>query len=325
MSANDGMMVPTDAAGEGRIRSPRFTHWLIFMVFDIVAMSAALETIERNHENATVMSNQKYAVASTITSLIIIVAVVMMHLSSVSSLFIVNTKLEGFVCLVLLGLHSATVAVVSDPNNGLAVDEKGAVMNGNLYYFSWGGFIMSIIITVSFLRSVYHVDVAGEMRARSARLTYWAGLLAASLVVMGASANVFDADCNVEPRYQTEKFCNRTAFGIAVGTLGTVASLLVVGLKIATATAPFKLEALLSVLIFVVDAFGVAYITSSYGPGAPLGNLYYFTWGSFVASFFLSSSCFEEYTGAKEEQGEASRRKDEQFNEEDEEGETGDF
>lgn len=324
MSVNDGM-VPTDAAGEGRIRSPRFTTWLIFMVFSIVSMSAALETIERNHEDAKVMNNQKYAVASSITSLVIIIIVLLMHLSSVTSLFIVNTKLEGFICLVLVGLHSATVAVVSDPNNGLAVDEKGAVMNGNLYYFSWAGFITSIIISVSFLRSVYHVDVAGEIRARSARLTYWAGLLAASMVVMGAAANIFDADCNVEPRYQTEKFCNRTAFAIAVGSLGTVSSLLIVGLKIATATAPFKLEAFLSVFIFIMDAFGVAFITSSYGPGAPLGNLYYFSWGSFVASFFLSSSCYEEYMSSKRDEGEASRRKDEQFNDEDEEGETGDF
>jgi len=189
---------------------------------------------------------------------------------------------------------------------------------------SWAGFISSIIISVSFLRSVYHVDVAGEIRSRSARLTYWAGLLAASLVVMGAAANIYDADCNVEPMYQTQKFCNRTAFAIASGCLGTVSSLLVVGLKIATASAPFKLEAVLSVLIFIINAFAVAYTTSSYGPGAPLGNLYYFSWGSFVASFFLSSSCYEEYTGASRDEAEASRRKDELFNEEEEE-ETGDF
>lgn len=321
MSASGGM-VPTDVAGEGRIRSPRFTQWLLFLIISIVAMSSAIEVVERNHENAIVMNNQKYAVASTITSLLIIGIVVLMHLSSVTSLFIVNTKLEGFVCLVLLALHSATVAVISDPGNGLAVDANGAVMNGNLYYFTWAGFVLSIVIFVSFLRSVYHVDVAGEIRSRSARLNHWAWLLAASLVVMGASANIYDADCNVEPRYQTEKFCNRTAFGIAVGSSGVVASLLVVGLKIATTTAPFKLEILLSVVICIIDAFGVAYITSSYGPGAPLGNLYYFTWGSFAASLMLLSSCYEEYTSEKKDGG---RQKDERFSEEEEEGDTGDF
>ena len=32
--------------------------------------------------------------------------------------------------------------------------------------------------------------------------------------------------------------------------------------------------------------------------GAPLGNLYYFTWASFLASFMIMASCFEDYNAA---------------------------
>lgn len=32
--------------------------------------------------------------------------------------------------------------------------------------------------------------------------------------------------------------------------------------------------------------------------GAPLGNLYYFTWASFLVSFLLFTSCFEDYNAA---------------------------
>ena len=60
-----------------------------------------------------------------------------MHLNSVMSIFIVGTKLEGGLCLLLVVFWVALVAVVTDSRQGLAVDEVGAVDNGNLYYFSW--------------------------------------------------------------------------------------------------------------------------------------------------------------------------------------------
>jgi hypothetical protein len=60
-----------------------------------------------------------------------------MHLNSVSSLLIVGTKIEGALCLILVVFWVALVAVVTDSRQGLAVDELGAVDNGNLYYFSW--------------------------------------------------------------------------------------------------------------------------------------------------------------------------------------------
>ena len=46
-------------------------------------------------------------------------------------------------------------------------------------------------------------------------------------------------------------------------------------------------------------AFGTAYITSEQGPGSPLGNLYYFTWGCFLSSFLLCSSLYDDYNAAK--------------------------
>lgn len=42
-------------------------------------------------------------------------------------------------------------------------------------------------------------------------------------------------------------------------------------------------------------AFGVSIVTSDEGPGGPLGNLYYFSWISFISSFLLGSSCYEDF------------------------------
>jgi hypothetical protein len=218
-----------------------------------------------------------------------------MHLHAVSSLLIVGTKIEGCLCLILSIFWVATVAVVTDSRHGLAVDEYGAVENGNLYYFSWAGFICSIMLLVNYLRHVFNVDVAGAIRNRSARLTAWSALLATSLVVMGASANFFDTTCGGGE--QNGK-CSRAVFGIVLGALSTLASVGIVGIKIATSKAPFLVEVAAASLLLVLYIFGVSIITSQQGPGAPLGNLYYFTWASLLATFVILAGCYEDYNAA---------------------------
>lgn len=220
-----------------------------------------------------------------------------MHFNAVTSLFIVGTKLEGCLCVLLAAFWAGTVAVVADARHGLAVNEKGAVSNGNLYYFSWAGFICSVTLLTSYLRSAFQIDVAGEIRSRSARLTTWSAHMACSLIVMGASANIFQNDC-IEANVGYV-FCRRTKLGIGLGAVGTVLALIIVAMKIATAKSPFLVEATFSFILVVAYAFGVAYITSEQGPGSPLGNLYYFTWGAFLSSFMLIASCYEDYNAAK--------------------------
>lgn len=51
-------------------------------------------------------------------------------------------------------------------------------------------------------------------------------------------------------------------FGIVLGALATLTSVGIVGLKIATSKAPFLIESVLSFLLVVSYAFGVAFITS---------------------------------------------------------------
>jgi hypothetical protein len=225
---------------------------------------------------------------------------VILQLFPIGSSLFVGTKIEGVAILILTAFWAATVSIVSDASNGLAVgtdpncnNGNVTVTNGNLYYFSWAGFVCSIMLLVSYLRAAFGVDVAGEMRSRSARLTIWSALLASQLVVMGTSANIFDQFCS--PQVQTDTYCNRTKFGISIGAVGTAFSLAVVGMKIAASAVPFVLEAVVAVILTTLNAFGVAYLTSAKGPGAGLGNLYYFSWISLVSSAMVIAGCFETY------------------------------
>ena len=164
---------------------------------------------------------------------------------------------------------------------------------------SWAGFVNSVLLVVSYLQSVFGVDVYGEFKNRAARLTLWAGFLACQMVVMGTSADILDKNCNIyDQMYSPDSsYCKRTRFGITIGAIGTGIALLVVGMKMVTAISPLLVEAVLSFLLCILNAVGVAYLTSPAGPGSPIGNLYYFSWLSWICSFLLLASVYEDYQG----------------------------
>lgn len=279
-------------------RSPRFAHWVAFLVFSTITLGSMVEVIKDKDYEPDSVSAERWSLACAAITFCITTIIVLMHLNAVSSLLIVETRIEGGLTVILSIFWIATVAVVTDSRHGIAVDEYGAVSNGNLYYFSWAGFVCSITLLVSYLRHVFGVDVAGSIRSRSVRLTTWSALLATSLVVMGSAANFFDTSCGGNMDDNEKGRCSRAVFGIVLGALATLGSVWIVGLKIATSKAPFLVEVAMALLLLILYGFGVISITGQKGPGAPLGNLYYFTWASFLASFMLLASCFEDYNAA---------------------------
>jgi hypothetical protein len=216
----------------------------------------------------------------------------------------VGTKVEGTTIAILVVLWASIVSIVTDTNNHLAViaidtttgqtNPTAAVsLNGNLYYFSWAGFVTSILLLVSYMRDAFGVDVVGSVRNRAARLELWAGLLASALVVMGSSVRVFkDQVCGGS----SDIFCERSKFAVADGSLGVILSLGIIAMKLFTTTAPFFVEFGLSAFLCTLNTFGVSYITSPSGPGSNIGNLYYFSWISFLCSAMLMADCFNQYS-----------------------------
>ena len=122
------------------------------------------------------------------------------------------------------------------------------------------------------------------------------------MVVMGASANAQNAECTAfdddTAYYDSRAFCGRTKFGIIVGAIGTAIALCIVAMKMLTQISPLVIEGVLSLILCVMNGFGVAYLTSPQGPGSAIGNLYYFTWLSWLCSFMLIASVYEDYQDA---------------------------
>ncbi len=118
-------------------RSPRFIQWLAFLVFSIITLFSVIQVVNENDKVNGRTSAGNWSIFCSAITFTITIIINIMHLNSVMSIFIVGTKLEGGLCLLLVVFWVALVAVVTDSRQGLAVDEVGAVDNGNLYYFSW--------------------------------------------------------------------------------------------------------------------------------------------------------------------------------------------
>jgi len=224
-------------------------------------------TVEVKSAQEQATSDAKWAVACSAITFALTSIMVLLQLHPVYATMVTNNKLEGVICIVLVAFWSGIVSIVSDANNNLAVRHStngecnNTVLNGNLYYFSWASFVTSISLLVSYLRSVFGVDLVGSVKQRSARLELWSGMLACAFVVMGSSANIFQIDCKPEADSGLDAYCTRCKFGISVGTIGALFSFLVVAMKLVTMTAPFVAEGVFGLVLAVLNGFGVAFIT----------------------------------------------------------------
>ena len=114
-------------------RSPRFTQWCSLLVFSTVVLGAAVEASKHNGEGDEKTEQfERLSITCASLTFAVVIIVILMHFNGITSLFIVGTKIEGFICLVLAGLWAGTVAVVADSRHGLAVNNRGEVSNGNL-------------------------------------------------------------------------------------------------------------------------------------------------------------------------------------------------
>mmetsp|Transcript_4201 Transcript_4201/g.8757 ORF Transcript_4201/g.8757 Transcript_4201/m.8757 type:complete len:323 (-) Transcript_4201:47-1015(-) len=274
-------------------RSPRFASWVFFLMCSVITLKASVE-VRNDMSDPNAASH--WAVTCSAITFTVTALVALLHLAPAYSALIIGSKIEGLIILILAGFWAATVSIVSNTTNELGTvrSDSNEVQNGNLYYFSWAGFATSIQLIVSYLKSSFGIDVLEEVNGRGARLMHWAGMLTASLVVMGSSARILNEDCNVTERQFSDSYCARTKMGVSLGTIGVGFAIVVVGMKLLRKTPPFTLEFSLACILTLLNAFGVAYITSNSGPGRAIGNLYYSSWISFLLAVFLAVDCFNK-------------------------------
>ena len=248
-------------------------------------------------------SASRYIVAISIVTFILTALIVAAHFNPIGTAIFVGTKVEGTIVIVSVVLWSAIVAVNTDAGLALGPGEDGSatVQDANLYYFSWAGFVTSVVLLVSFLRDAFGVDVVGTVRGGAARIQWWAALLACSVVVLGSAAEVLKGDCNGDSQSGFDgAYCRRTKWAISASTICMLLCVLVILTKVFKYTASesstsFMVELASSFLLAITNILVVFFTTSADGPGRQVGNLYYFSWAMALISVFLASQCYSEY------------------------------
>lgn len=280
----------------------RFRLWTFYAAFTLILAIAIgqVETdAEENVDDATAKTDKGWGLALSIISLLIIIFTLGSHIYQPLRPIIIDQKPEGGIILLLTIFSTILVAIVSGPDRGLAVDKDGAVFIGNMYYFAWAGFINSIFILSSFIESVYGFNVRQTMRARSSSFTYWSALLVSSMIVMATSSDIYNRNCDVPVEDKAQPFCSRTVLAVSVGTIGVIFALAIVAMKMSLGAAPFLIEIGLNLMLFILYVLEIAYVTDIQGPGSPLGNLYYFSWISFLLTIGVGKACHEDYMEAQ--------------------------
>ena len=253
---------------------------------------------------------QQWAVASTTVTFLLTFLIVTAQKLPSTAPKVNGTKCEMILILLLLAFTCAAVGASTNPATGLAVNSSGGVSFGNLYYSTWVSFASAFALLLSFIRTERGIDLGNELQSRGIRFRSWFILIVTTLVVMGSSASSYDARCDVDEQVKPIKYCRRAALGVSAGCIGCMASLAVVSMRLVCAgqdddrgnasnKTTFAVEGIVSGVLFCLYGFAVAYLTSEKGPGAPLGNLYYSSWITFGMTFFVATSCFEEFQAAK--------------------------
>jgi len=272
--------------------SQRITHWCAFMISSLITLGATLEAVDHSLSGGDerVASHHNLPIACAAITFALSTMMVGAHLSS--STTFVGTKIEGSIIFVLVLFWGANSVVISNSQNGIAVDNTGAIRHANLYYFCWASFLCTMILFVSFLQTEHNMDLAASIARRSARMTHWFSFIVFALIMFGASANIFDEFCTGQ--VQVSAYCRYTEFSIFLAVGAVIISSFLLALKIMGMPCPFSYESSGGIFLFILFFFGVVFITNEDGPGAVVGNLYYSTWGSFICSFMICSSLFQE-------------------------------
>ncbi|KAI2501743.1 hypothetical protein MHU86_12749 [Fragilaria crotonensis] len=281
-------------------RSPRFYYWLAFFLFSLIVTGSSIEATDRIQPTSQGVTNQQWAVICSILSFCVSLGVVAMHFSPVLAVILTGSRLEGAVCFIMVALWSSLVAVISGSHNGLAVDNEGSVAFGNLYYSGWGGFVCAILLLLNYLKESFSLSINEELSLRSDRLNMWVGYLIVSIILTATAANIYDHECLGSDRFGT-KFCNRSLLALVDGGTGAAASIVVIGMKFATGVAPWGIELLFSGCLFLSNCFSIGLVTAEDGPGAKIGNLYYFSWFNLILPFIIMSGTID-YISKRNEQ-----------------------
>lgn len=285
------------------LEASRLQHWGIVTACSIISL-ISICTATKNQGRDHI---EKFAIAVASISFII------------GTLFMTNAKwsdytgkpnlLNGtFVELLASGFNFIMWCFVIGfmTSRNTAYYGGSGIRNANVYYFTWGTFIVVIMTLFEVTRHVFNPS-----DVKHSRLGTWSLLTTASIIVMVSCIDAYTAtDCKLFGGKSA--YCARSVFGISLGCISAfLGGLTMLGILLGPEdlNGVLQIEAILSILITISWAFGVAYITGANGPGTMIGNLYYFTWISFFSTLVIFLDCLSHIKSEASEVDSGKKKK----------------
>lgn len=163
--------------------------------------------------------------------------------------------------LIIFIFWAVVLPYLMKPGNNLATDEIGGITSANLYFFSWGAFLASLLVFVGCLKNQFKVGQNDKNPQFAGGM--WAGLCMASFVLFVSAVRIYQtvgcSDLGLA-------FCKRTKFAVALGVISAVLSL--IWLFVGACLAPI-FDMIMSTLLFIAWIFGISFITFGGDDRAP--------------------------------------------------------
>lgn len=263
----------------------RFQAWAASLVFSCVCLASHASTTGSSRDGA-----ENWVLAMLCIVFIFSFLACAAYIAAKDKF--IGQKPEGAVSFMLVIFWCAGLPTIMNPSREIAVSgfiQASFVSNANLYFFSWVSFICMLFVFGNFTQEYTGRDVVSEITPKQSK---WMGLLASSLVMLAASADIHrvsNCAANLD-----RAFCSRNAYAISLGVLGALFSMGMLYMA-NSGKLTIMIEFGVASITFILMTFGVAYITFGSGPGTTIGNLYFATWIAFCISVFLAFQSFREF------------------------------
>mmetsp|Transcript_33612 Transcript_33612/g.81455 ORF Transcript_33612/g.81455 Transcript_33612/m.81455 type:complete len:334 (+) Transcript_33612:41-1042(+) len=274
--------------------SSRFPVWVSLFVFSCVTMFSMVF-----HPRHLWTGAWGWAVAVTVMSLMCSFVGYMAYIR-MRGIFMGQMP-ELYLSAFLLFLWLTGMWVIQNPNNNIAVGVS-SIIDANVYFASWGAFLCSILLCGQAAQEIYGFDVVGRVSPLvKTRAGKWYMMVFSSAAVLVASVRAFLAEsCNQDSMSMAPK-CNQTKLAIATGVVGTIFAGALTGVTLKSGPLKLIYEWNAALVMVVISAFAIAYVTAGEGPGSSVGNLYFATWATFILSILIFTSCHMESIANREQ------------------------
>jgi hypothetical protein len=152
-------------------------------------------------------------------------------------------RLELPLIVVVLGFWCAGLPAIVDPDHSLAVSPENAILNANLFFFSYASLLFSILLLDNWFE---HKN--GD--AHSPTQLGWVLLTASSITVMASAVAIFRPN---SCKGDESSFCNRSRFAVFGGMVSGVFAL---GMVLLRGNAPLPCQAVIGLMLLITWACG---------------------------------------------------------------------